>query len=170
MKIDTLQLATLLNNEKPKSLKDFASIGLKLYHIGNGAYRTVYKIKDSNFVIKIPKRKSDRAHAAGEMQTINIILKAKRKHKVLKKYMPNVLYYDKYSGIIVMEQYKIKSYKESHAIVRCLMDIIDIKWSFSASAEDADVHSANIGFDKKGNPKFIDMGYFVEEGRGWSDG
>lgn len=90
---------------KPQTHKDFKAIGLPLRWIGTGAFRECCEILNCDLVVKFPlsrkKYVSGRRHTATEMAR----LKRLKQHRVMLPHLPEVFYYDKMRGIVVMRKY-----------------------------------------------------------------
>jgi len=151
--------------EKPKNRSDLEKMGLKLGLIGNGLYREVYRINGLPLVVKLSKNagSSPRDHARAEYRAVRRIQRFK-KYAQLRKYMPEIHYFDSKTGVMLMHYYKPlpKGYR---CIARLLDHIIELTWPYAAESE-CDVHGGNVGLGENNQPILIDMGYFSQLGKG----
>jgi len=159
------ELHQLLIENEPLSLNKLKDLRLKPKHIASGAYRNIYRLKGTEFIVKIPKGTDGLAHSLVEIKTIRQILRFKRKYKLLQEYIPFVLYDDLQTGIIVMEYYKaLEDYDEygriADAIQLLVRNLIYSLWPPSITRWSIDIHEGNIGLTKEGGFKIIDFGYF----------
>lgn len=101
-KIRKYNLATKLGYEKL----------FKLQFLGDGAYRTVYRIEGTELVVKFPKpgEGADEGDDDGDDGTRHTRAEMRRltrlkKFKSLRRYLPVVYHYDKKNAIVVMRHY-----------------------------------------------------------------
>lgn len=156
-----------LNRAQPATLQDFIDLGFKLKYISNGAFRSVHKIKGYDAVIK-SFDSSDESHslrhAEAEYKTVNKIL-TNKKYKILKPFMPNILYFNQQTGLTVMQFYKnIPANSSTHFISELVNYIIKISgWRIPWDGTDA--WGNNFGYDPINNQIVIrDLGYFLPMG------
>jgi hypothetical protein len=153
----------------PSNFDEIQALGIPIreFGAGSGAFRKVYRVKGLPMVIKIPRAGADNiAHARAEFKTICRINRFK-KYKPLRKYMPEILYFDYSTGIIGMRYYKpIRWTPMNQAASNILEDLVDSYWKNNWDGV-TDIGSGNIGFshDKEtGNTQIvlIDLGCLLE--------
>lgn len=138
---------------------------LPLLYIGGGAFRDAYLIVGTDFVLKIPRKvrihkktEANIQHARDEYAIWQRIRKSKQKFLSLKRYLPTLYYYNSATGVIVVKKYeKMKYSKEATALIRDLEKTI----TDTLDTKEADIHYGNLGVDKDGSIKIIDMGLFL---------
>lgn len=139
---------------------------------GSGAYRRTYLVDDLPIVIKFPNYSGGSVkHSRAEIKTITKITKSKRKYLQLKRYMPELLYSNLKTGVIIMKKYKPYDYTHDHVVIAELItQLVNQLWlnlPENTSCDSADVCYNNIGADENGNPKLLDLGYFMQEGHAY---
>jgi tRNA A-37 threonylcarbamoyl transferase component Bud32 len=138
-------------------------LGLKLIHVGSGAFRSVYRIKNTNLVIKFPDLyEYGEDHSRDEVRTIKKLYK----YKVLRSYLPKIFYFDHRSSVIVMEYYdKYNDRKAGNP--HPMRTYGDITWervliieliAKLTGAYFGDLYNINLRLDKNKHVKFVDMG------------
>ena len=157
-KID-LSLAAIekdLRTPYVKTEKDILrELGYTLKFLGGGIFRNVYKIVGTKLVLKVPNGARGRRHSQGEMKAYKRIMVSTKKYVALHPYMPAIHHYNSRTGIILMPEYRVapKSYweKKIKAMGKLAGDVM---------GKYCDLHRWNIGRDKEGQFRFIDLGYF----------
>lgn len=172
--INTEEIIKAFKKHKPTEYDSILHLGLELKYISEGAFRSVYRIKHSNLVVKLPHipipntgefdsdYDEDQAletniqHSIDEVKNIRKVLR-NQKYKALHRYMPNV-YYSNDEGLILMDYYETfkKWHRHLDDICRMLQHLVDDlklekKW-------ENDIHWANLGYDANGEIKLIDVG------------
>ena len=160
------RIVELFDKHKPKTLVDINALGLKTRKIGNGVYRTVYKITGFPLVIKLPANDNAdcKRHSVAEALTVRKINRFK-KFAILKKYMPRIYYCEKSTGVMLVHFYKPVRGSEGHALASVIDDLVCTIWPYAINNGEVDIHSGNIGIDEE-QSKLIDLGYFSEYGKG----
>ncbi len=156
-----------LNKYRPASVEEMLDrCKFTLQHLDSGLFRSVYWIVGTDLVVKIPIGLSfgkpdakrlfkSRDHARDEYKVWKRIKDSKVKYKGFKKYLPAILYFDSATGISVMRKYHPVSYtKHSRELSAHLNDLLEKALGTSC----ADIHYKNLGIDKNGNPKIMDLG------------
>lgn len=152
----------------PKDLKDFKKLKLEMIPLSSGAYRTVYRVKGSNVVVKIPVNddSSNRVHAREEVRAINNIKRFKRKYAKLIPMMPEVYYFNETSGVTAMKYYKKIRGNVAYTVAGLVEDVVELTMKDkNLYIGGMDIHGSNVHVDENGNPIIIDLGYFTEDGR-----
>jgi hypothetical protein len=126
-------------------------------------FRSAYRIKDTNLVIKFPDPdESGEWHSRAEVKTIGRLYK----YKVLRSYLPKIFYFDRRSGVVVMEYYDKYSDRKA-GNPHPMRTYGDITWERvliinlikRLTGEDfGDLYNANLRLDKNKHVKFVDMG------------
>lgn len=158
-----------LRKEQPVSaLEVLDNCRLPLQHIGAGAFRDVYHVLGTSLVLKIPRYglngqpeddyETNIQHARDEYAIWKRITNSKRKYKHFKQYMPEIVYFNKGTGLIVTRMYtKVKSRR----LHRKLVSKLDENMAALMGHTTADIHMTNVALDNKGNLKLIDLGCFI---------
>lgn len=146
-KVPLASVRKLLKETKPKNQTEFSRV-FPIRFIASGAFRKVYALTELDLVVKFPIEGDyfsfNLSHAKRE---INAFFRYKR-IKRLRKYLPNIVYADLSSGVVVMEKYKRRQADWS--------GLENTKRVFKGRLADLGVY--NVFMDKKGNPKVIDLG------------
>jgi hypothetical protein len=138
---------------------------LRLVHLGTGAFRSVYRIKGTDYVIKFPEPNNNYLgidHAQDEVKNIEKM----KKIKCLRPHLPKIHHYDRKSGVIVMDyytRYRDKQANKPHPtrtygdiswereLISDLIRILTGVW-FN------DLWDENLKLDKNNIVKFVDVG------------
>jgi hypothetical protein len=143
-----------------------------LKFLGEGSYREVYHIVGTNWVIKFPLTEWDpaefsplvnwllkhRMHSRNEIDTY-LEIKEKKKFKVLRKYLPKILWWEWHTGVIIQELCKELEGNVSNDILSRDLCLLFKKYF----KDPTDIVVNNVGRDLKGKLKVIDMGLIGEE-------
>lgn len=162
----------VINEEKPKSRKAFKDLGFELEFLDAGAFRDVYRIKDTQLVVKFPKPESQvclvgsgKAHSRIEYEWV-IDLTHNPRWKPIRKFMPKIYYYDP-KGIVVMKYYRpAECTPEVGVLAQALESLLMVIYDQNDVHNDAsdskcwDLGYSNLGVDSNGQYKIIDLGYF----------
>ena len=96
----------IIKDWKPRTNQDLKKTGLAFTYIGEGAFRRAFQIDGLPLVIKFPRLDGDDndartciRHSVIEMRKIEAL----RKFRLMRPHIPKVYYFDKTSGVIVME-------------------------------------------------------------------
>ena len=137
-------------------------MGLKLVHLGTGAFRAVYRITGTDFVIKFETDWAGAGHSRDEVNNIKKLAKSKS----LRPHLPRIHYYDPKSGVIVMNYYtrynKTRANKPHPA--RTYGDITWERVLISDLIKEltgvnfSDLGAENFRMDKNDVVKFVDVG------------
>lgn len=131
--------------------------GLKLKLLGCGAYREAFKVVNCDVVVKFPISKSTSQgvkHSQQEMRRIRRL----RESNTLAPFLPEVLYYDKATGVIAMRYYpEFEDFeKEADAMGKMIQKMI---YRISG-VKCTDVHTENV---RRGRGRLdailIDLGF-----------
>ena len=156
-KID-LSLAAIekdLRTPYVKTEKDILrELGYTLKFLGGGLFRNTYRIVGTKLVVKVPIGAKGRRHSQGETKAYRRIMKSKRKYTTIQLYMPEILAYNTKTGIILMPEYRMSSAKDKRKLEEIAQIVLE------AMGKYCDLHRWNIGRDKEGQFRFIDLGYF----------
>lgn len=162
--INDQNIIQVISKKKPKTLAAFKRLGYELELLGRGVFRTVYRIKDTDYVIKIPNDKAGIIHSQSEYNACCEI-QSNRKYRILWKYIPNFEYYDEDRGILVMPYYypvdvgTKKARKLGRALAGVMCDLFKRVWK-KHEGRSIDIHDGNVALTKYGEPVMIDMGFF----------
>ena len=163
-------VVNLFRKYRPRTLWEVQDMGFKLHKVGEGAFRYGYRIEELPLVGKFPKHpdseySEDIEHSNEEAAVIKQIKKNKE-YKALHRFMPEVLYHSKKTGIILMPEYtRIKYNKIGNIIVSILTNLV-----IDLGLFDHDVHHNNIGLKRSmkwsdyPEPVLIDVGILHKYG------
>jgi len=115
----------LIKINRPENLLEASNLGLKLVHIGSGSYRKVYRVKDTDLVIKFPEAEDwscdGKQHSKAEAARIKKLYK----YKSLRPHLPKIYFHDPKSGVLVTKYYERYNKKRAEVgAYRCK----DISW------------------------------------------
>lgn len=155
------QAIKLLRKHRPKNERDLLAAGFTLSQIGNGAFRNAYSIHGANLVVKIPSgtgfSQEEKWHSHHEVLAVRRINRYD-KYESLRPYMPVMHYYNKKSGLIVFERYKKASWRKVKIFAKELNKTAAKLMGVGTCDID---NSGNIGVDKQGNYKLLDLGCVI---------
>lgn len=139
------------------------SCRLPLEFIGDGAYRTVYRVVGTNVIIKfagttISGLDDGKRHGAQEYATITNIRKSNlKRHKELKKHLPVIYHFEPSTGVTVGRYYKLLP--ESAGIDRAALAK---KFTNALKICFGDIdNTGNVGKDGRGTLKILDAGCII---------
>lgn len=154
--------------KQPKNLEAVENMDYTLKPIGDGAYRTVYKIGNLPIVVKVPTHTggSCKRHAIAEWRAVQRILKFK-KYIELQPFVPKIYYFDPKSGIMIVHYYKPAPVKYRRSVSMLFERYLPRIWAlgYRSKWSTVDTHRDNIAIDEEGVPKLIDLGYFSQYGK-----
>lgn len=152
-----------IREQKPGNVGAFRQIGLKLKKLGQGMFREAYQIVDLPLVVKFPKwqesdgeasMRSGKLHSTVEVRKIGKL----RKSRWMKKYVPEVHYHDRKTGVLVVSLHSkfTSSYNRTGAMGRLITEMIVRHFGINVG----DIHAANVGRGKgQTDAVLIDLGY-----------
>lgn len=157
----------LFEEKAPKTILDVEALGLKVKEIGNGEYRTVYRIIGLPLVVKVPNNtgREGRKHGTAEYRTIKRITRSTKKYVKLQRYMPKVYNFNAKTGVTLMHHYRPVSRTYRYAISGLLNSLVDLVWPYAAKGHECDIHGANVGMSDENKPVLLDLGYFSDLGK-----
>lgn len=138
---------------------------LPLLYIGGGSFRDAYFVVGTDLVIKIPRWLANKKryekniqHAKDEYFIWRRMRTSRRKYNAFKKYLPDLLYFNSNTGVIVVRKYEKARYTKANNQL-----IIELEKAITKimDTDEADIHYGNLGVDKDGSVKIIDMGLFI---------
>src|ERR1700688_2699481 len=89
VKMTQTRALKLIREHRPENLLTASNLGLKLIHVGTGAFRAVYRVKDTNLVIKFPDGENDYdAHSAFEIKNLQKLYQC----KALRRHLPKIYF------------------------------------------------------------------------------
>jgi hypothetical protein len=134
---------------------DLLQQGYTLKYLGGGLFRNVYRIVGTKLVVKVPIGARGRRHSQGEMRAYNRIKRGWSKYAAVYDYLPDILAYNKKTGVILMPEYRPASKKDGPRIEEIG------KLARVAMGKYCDLHIWNVGKGKLGDFRILDLGYFV---------
>jgi hypothetical protein len=166
------RIVKLFNDNPPMTINDVRKLGVSARLIGCGLYRRTYKIKNSPWVIKIPHDETNIPHGMAEYDAVQTCLRSRAdKAAAIRPYLPSIEYFNDNSGISIMEYIvpldKTKTPKRiQDGIVNMMEDLIESLWPLKFDEHyDKDLHRGNMGINKYGYFKILDLGYFLPDGQ-----
>ena len=142
---------------KPRTVEEARAAGFKMRKLGEGMYRRVYKVKNYDIVFKFPGATAEtktggRKHAAQEMNR----LKRLRRCEALHRFLPEIYYYDKDSGVIAMKYYPpfADFEEEADAMGRMIGTLIQKLTRVRCN----DIHTENVRQNRE-DTVIIDLGF-----------
>jgi hypothetical protein len=163
MRLTIKEIVRRLRSYKPVNRKSLhwelkRLLGVRCKKIGQGLDRKVYEIVGYPLVVKIQMANSFADQTSAERYAHKRITSSKRKYRTIKKYMPKIYYANVKSGIILMRKYEVMWEKDVSDA--CFEIENNLK---KTDCGDTDLHQRNIGKDRFGNYKIIDLGLFFNE-------
>jgi 5-methylthioribose kinase len=159
-----------MEKHKPTTIEDIAK-RWSVRKCGQGAFRRVYAVRNLDVVIKIPYACTNwwRSCAPAPSEGVKharleykawLRVMTMGRYRALKRYMPDIWYYDSRSGIVIMERYRKAraSFFVTHIgcfIENIIEDLFNLKWELDLGAD-------NLGIDRYGNFRLIDLGLIEE--------
>lgn len=152
-----VDVLAIFRRYNPSTFEEAKAIGFKLKYLGEGCFREGYAIEvfPRPLVVKFPKYKElDNIYHSNEEFTIVSSLRKKKEYKVLHRYLPDILYHNKKTGVIVMPLYEKYEYGTdvSNTVETVLANLVT-----DLGFNDHDVHCNNIGH-LDDEPKIFDVG------------
>lgn len=147
----------LIKKHRPTSLAGARELGLRLVHLGSGVFRNVYRIKNTDLVIKFIVEYGDEYHARAEIRNYEKL----KTSRALRACLPKLFYFDEKSGTSVWEFYPERINQE--ALRGRLCALVGKLASELTGANFTDVHTDNIRAISSVTScyprlKFIDLG------------
>ena len=129
--------------------------GYTMKFVGSGLFRNVYRIVGTKLVVKVPIGIRGKRHSEGEMKAYRKIMGSKHKYTAIQLYMPEILAYNKKTGVILMPEYR--------KVAGCDRAKVDEIGTLARAAmgKYCDLHKNNVGKGKLGDYRVLDLGYFV---------
>lgn len=164
--MNTATVIRRIERSKPTTAQEILdNCELPLQYIGGGAYRDTYHVIGTSVVIKVPrtgpgdsKTEQNIQHSRDEFKMWHRIRKSKRKFRPLRKYLPEIIYYNSTTGIMVCRKYeKAKRNRSANALIVELEQTVTTIMGTTY----ADIHYGNLAVDKAGKFRIIDMGLFI---------
>lgn len=121
--------------------------------LGKGLFRMGYKIRNCDLVIKFPMGEEGRRHSAQEIRHV----KRLKKDRTLTRFLPEIFYYSKKSGVILMRYYpQFRDFEEqADALGRLIGRLIYRVTRVPCT----DVHTENVRQGPFERAIIIDLGY-----------
>jgi hypothetical protein len=93
---------TLIRRHHPATTSEFRRIGLAIYKLGSGCFRTGYRIRETDLVVKFPQNSVGKYHTTLELKRIAQL----KKYSSLRPHLPPVYYHNKKTGVLVTRFYR----------------------------------------------------------------
>jgi hypothetical protein len=159
----TRRALRLIRKGQPKTVEEAASLGIGLDEVGKGAFRTAYRIRGTNLLIKFPlmynygasgredwNNKEGKNHTRMEVKKIRALMK----FPIMRKHIPPVYYFNGRDGIVVTRYYP-KSRWVPSATNNLVYGIIKEYCGVNLG----DITPDNVRTEPSCNLVFIDLGY-----------
>ena len=151
---------------KPWTTEDFSKTGLRLNKVGEGAFRKAFHIVGLPLIIKFPEEDDGDLRTCIRHSVIEVRkIKALREFSILRPHLPKIYYFDKTSGVVVMEYIddtKIKTdfadtdAARAYGVDRLVARLIKAHTGITVEDFSAD----NVRYDRKTRfIKLIDVAY-----------
>lgn len=129
-----------------------------LQFVGDGCFRAAYHVLGTSLILKFPHDSPDVEHSKQEYEAWKLLTKTK-KYADLRKYLPEILFFNESSGLVVTRKYKPLPKGRLPKDVSSLMVRFDDAIDDLFGDTTGDMHRDNIGIDKYGRYKVLDLGY-----------
>lgn len=142
----------------PKTVAEARAAGIKMRLLGTGLFRSGYKIKNSDVVLKFPHNSGDVRLREGIEHSTQEIRRLRRLRAVggLDQFLPEILYYDKKAGVIAMRYYpEFEGFEEQADAMGAMIGKLLFK---IARVRCTDIHTENVR-KARWNAVIIDLGY-----------
>ena len=119
-----------------------------------GIFRKVYKVRNSDLIVKFPKAPSGKIHSRDEVARIRKLAK----FRVMKSHLPTIHYWNADSAVLIVDYCpKFTTYeKEADAMGQFIQKLIKAATGVAIS----DIHSENVHKHvKRADAVIIDAGY-----------
>ncbi len=128
----TQRALRLIRKWQPKTVEETATLLVGLDEVGRGAFRTAYRIRGTNLIIKFPisycsldtpggaevwKDTDGKNHARMEMRKIKLL----EKFPIMRKHIPPVYYFHSKDGVTVTKFYPKSKLKRVHSATNQLL-------------------------------------------------
>lgn len=154
------QALKLIRKNSPTSPEALKKLGFRLAPLGAGLFREVFRISGCDLVVKFPLRLKDGSSDEGIGHSVSEIKRIERLKCVpeLKMHMPKVFYFNRKTGVIVMQYYPDINAEDA---VDYLGKIVRKLVSRICGVTMGDIHDGNVKLKRKGWEQlvFIDLGY-----------
>ncbi len=137
----------------PKTASDIRAAGIRLRLLGKGLYRNGFKVVNCDLVIKMPIETGNggREHSASEMRRIRRL----RQFGKMEKFLPEIFYYNKTSGVLAMRYYPAyESFEDQADALGTLAG--ELIWCWT-TIKCNDIHTENVREGPR-NAVIIDLG------------
>jgi hypothetical protein len=158
----TRRALRLIRWGQPKTVEEAASLAIGLYEVGQGAFRTAYRIRGTNLLIKFPLMynyggpkelwhdKDGKNHTRMEVKKIRALLE----FPIMRRHIPPVYYFNSRDGVMVTKYYS-KSKWVSSATNNLVSDMVKEYCGVTLG----DLTPDNLRTEPMGNLIFLDLGY-----------
>jgi hypothetical protein len=163
------EIISLIKGIQPVSVDARWDFEVKL--VGAGEFRKVYRIVGTDLVVKFPRitRSSKNiGHSRVEYKRCYDI-RHQSKWYLLRRYVPKIYHYNPDTGVIIMHYYeRVGETPKALRDIKWMQKLLDLVCTHNGLNKDnlnwsEDIEINNIGQDKNGNYKFLDMGFFEVE-------
>ena len=147
-----------MKKARPTTPEAARAAGIEMRLLGKGLFRSGYKVRGCDIVIKFPLRTSNKTELENVQHARQEIARLKRLRKVaeLVPYLPEVFYYDPKSGVTAMRHYPMfRDFEEqADAMGRMIQKLI----FRIARVRCTDIHTENVRRQNQ-DAILIDLGY-----------
>lgn len=159
------EITRRLRRTHPYTVEDLLiECRLPLRYLSSGSFRHVFHIIGTQYVVKVPRSDERQGieHARQEYNSWRRVIRSP-KYRRLVRYMPDILFFSRVTGVMVMERYKPV---ETSRYDSALDDIEEITQDVLKVSK-PDLGAAkwnNYGLDYKNRVRIIDLGRFKKGG------
>jgi hypothetical protein len=145
-----------IKNLAPTSPEDVRKAGIKMRLLGTGMFRSGYKVRNTDVVLKFPvvtsgDREEGIQHSKQEIDRLRRLKRA----GTVEQFLPEVFYYNKKTGVIAMRYYPAYDGFEEQA--DAMGKMVSKLFYRIARVRCTDIHTENV---RKGeNAIIIDLGF-----------
>lgn len=155
---------------QPKNLLETTELGMTCIYVGEGAFRTAYRIAQTSLLIKFPLMESFHHRCKGNLVTYRIDdtdgkyhtraevrkIRALSKFKSLRGHLPPVYYYNSRDGVLVTRFFKKAREKDwIYNVCPLLSGVIKELTGVTLG----DLFGDNVRKDREERLVFTDLGY-----------
>lgn len=147
------QIVRILKKFQPQDVWEARHAGLKLRYVAEGCSREVYRVHNTNVVLKFPKPDIDKGalrHAREEMAGFRSL-----RYSHLRKYLPKIYHFNELTGVIAVKKYKRGWAYHAPDVEKLRSRLQEF---FGLEEDNTDYSGDNFGRDCYGNLKILDLG------------
>lgn len=137
---------------------ELRAAGLRLRLQGAGAFREAFRFVNCDLIVKFPRSKTTSEgikHTQEEIERLRQL----QKHAKLRRYLPEIFYYDRGSGVIVMRYYP--EFEDYEKTADAMGEMIGKLIQAVTGVPCTDIHTENVRKGPGGRKEviLIDLGF-----------